>query len=319
MSDEISSRFDLHLDGLRPYIQPTPIIESEPLNALAGCRMWFKCENWQPIGAFKIRGALHAGLSLKDSGLPVNMATHSSGNHGQAVAYAASRLRGKAFVVMPDNAPRVKVEGVEFYGGQVTFCRPGQASREEALSKILAETRATPVHPYNDTAVIEGQGTCAWEMLTQLEHCPDMLLVPVGGGGLLSGTLLACNMWSREIRVIGTEPAGADDATRSFRSGKRVTELHPDTIADGLLMQLGEIPFRIMMEHAEDMITVTETEIINAIRLIVKYLKIVPEPSAAVPLAAVMANRKRFTGKALGIILSGGNVDPEGLGQLLLS
>ena len=313
----VSDEFDKHLDKIGPYIYKTPVLKSEWLNRMAGCKLWFKCENLQAIGAFKIRGAMQAALTIKAAGGALTLATHSSGNHAQAVAYAAHTLGGKAYIVMPQNAPKVKVRGVESFGGIVTFCKPTLFDRENELQKIVSNTGATVIHPYNDVSVIEGQGTCAWEFLHQLESTPDAIFAPVGGGGLLSGTALAAGKYSSQVKVFGAEPSGADDAFRSFTSGVLVTHHEPETIADGLLTTLGELPFRIIRQKVEDIITADDTDIKHAMKLIISHLRILVEPSAAVPLAVVFKEQKRFSGKNIGIILSGGNVDLERLPDLL--
>jgi len=317
MQHQVSILFKAHLEQIRPFINKTPVLQSEALNQMTGCSLWFKCENLQPIGAFKIRGAMRAALELKASGKSLVFGTHSSGNHAQAVAYAANKLGGEAHIVMPENAPQVKVRGVEFYGGKIYFCKPTLAAREETLEEVVNLTGASVIHPYNDARVVEGQGTCAFEMLHQLKSQPDVVMAPVGGGGLLSGTALATKQMNPAIQVIAGEPAGADDAYRSFKSRELVKHHVPDTIADGLLTTLGSLPFEIICQHVDDIITVSDEEIVRALNLILKHLKMVVEPSAAVPLAALIKEQSRFKGKIVAIILSGGNVDMTRLAALL--
>ncbi len=290
-------------------IHRTLVLQSAFLNSKFESSLFFKCENFQKVGAFKSRGAVNAVFSLDSSEAEKGVATHSSGNHAQALARAAALRKIPAYIVMPENAPRVKVDAVKGYGGIITFCKPTLEARELTLKKVVDETDATVIHPYDNLKVIEGQATAAMELL---EEQPDLgiILCPVGGGGLLSGTALAAHYFSdAATRVIACEPAGADDAYRSFKSGKLLPSINPTTIADGLLTSLGKITFPIIREFVDDIITVGEDSIVEAMRLIFERMKIVVEPSAAVPLAAVLERKVDVKGKKVGIILSGGNVD----------
>ncbi len=271
-----------------------------------------KCENLQKVGAFKFRGAANAVFALSESEAARGVATHSSGNHAQALALAA-RLRGiPAYIVMPDNAPAVKKAAVKGYGGRITFCVPNQQARETTLNRILSETGAALVHPYDNPLVIAGQGTAALELLD--DH-PDLdaLIAPVGGGGLLSGTALAATGISPGIRVIGAEPEMADDAYRSLQAGKIIPSLNPQTIADGLLTSLGELTFPIINNHVEQIVTVSEKAIIEGMRLIWERTKLIIEPSSAVPIGLLLEGKIDLSSLKVGVIISGGNVDLEHL------
>jgi len=295
-----------------PYIHRTPILTSHNLDELTGCRLFFKCENFQKAGAFKSRGACNSVFSLDEEELEYGVATHSSGNHAQALARAAMLRGTQAFIVMPQNAPSVKVAGVKNYRGEITFCEPNLVARETTLKAIVEETGALEVHPYNNYTVIAGQATAALEIIEDLGST-DFLLAPVGGGGLLSGTALSAHYWGKNIKVIGCEPKGADDAFRSLKEGKILPSVQPRTIADGLLTSLGTRTFPIIKEYVNEILTVSEENIILAMRLIWERLKIVVEPSAAVPLAAVLEYPLVFKGMRVAIILSGGNIDLERL------
>jgi threonine dehydratase len=289
-------------------IHHTPVLTSSNLNALTGVNLFFKCENFQKVGAFKYRGAANAVLSLTREEASKGVATHSSGNHAAALALAAKKRGIPCFVVMPRTAPGPKIEAVKHYGASVTFCEPNLQSRESTLEQIVSETNATVIHPYDNFQVIAGQGTAAKELLEQAPGL-DVVLAPVGGGGLLSGTALAVKAMKPRAKVYGCEPALADDASRSFRSGQLMPALPPNTVADGLLTSLSERTFTIIRMHVDDIFTVSEESILQAMLLVWQRMKIVIEPSAAVPLAALINNREKFTGKNAGIILSGGNVD----------
>jgi threonine dehydratase len=299
-------------ERIRPYAHRTPIMTCSTLNELTGGTLFFKCENLQKVGAFKFRGAVNAVFSLSDGEASRGVATHSSGNHAQALALAA-KLRGvPAFIVMPENAPRVKVEAVRGYGARITFCTPTQAAREEALASVVERTGAAFIHPYNDLRVIAGQGTCAAEILEETGPL-DFLMTPVGGGGLLSGTALSARYFGKDIKVVAAEPAGADDAYRSFKSGKLHPSDHPKTIADGLLTSLGTLTFPIVRSLVHDIVLAKEESIVRAMRLVWERMKLVIEPSGAVPLAAILEGNLDVKGKKVGIILSGGNVDLDKL------
>jgi threonine dehydratase len=299
---------------IAPHIHRTPVLTSRSINQMAGCELFFKCENFQKIGAFKIRGGMNASLTLSPEQLRRGLATHSSGNHAQAIAYAARQLGTGAYIVMPDNSPKVKVEAVRGYGAEIRFCEPTQAAREAALQEILAETGAEFIHPYDDYRVITGQATCAKELI---EDAPglDVVMAPVGGGGLLSGTCLSAHFMLPAVPVYAGEPEGAADAVLSLRSGKVERAPYVNTIADGLLTSLSDKTLGIISQHVKDILLVSEGDIKAALRLVLERMKIVVEPSCAVPLAAVLNHRDLFAGRRVGIILTGGNVDLAKFGQ----
>jgi threonine dehydratase len=293
-------------------IHPTPVLSSSTLDAEAGAQLHFKCENFQKTGSFKARGATNAVFALSPEEARRGVATHSSGNHAAALARAA-RLRGiPAYIVMPDNSPQAKRAAVARYGGEITYCQATLAARESAARELVAATGATLIHPYDDLAVMAGQGTAAAELLTQLPEL-EVILCPVGGGGLLSGTAVAAKSLKPSVRVIGVEPAGADDAARSFRAGRLLPIVKPDTIADGLRASLGERPFEVIRRLVDDITTVTDPLIVRAMRRIWEVMKIVVEPSGAVPYAALLGERTELRGRRIGLILSGGNLDLERL------
>jgi threonine dehydratase len=293
-------------------IHRTPVLTSATLDAFCGGQLFFKCENFQKIGAFKARGAANAVFSLTEAEAARGVATHSSGNHAAALARAA-RLRGiAAHIVMPSNAPKAKVESVRRNGGIVIFCEPTVTAREAACAQVIAETGARLVHPYNDYAVMAGQGAATLELLEQAPEL-DLVIAPVGGGGLLCGTAVAAKGVRPGIRVIAAEPAGADDAARSFAAGHIIPLEKPSTIADGLRTSLGERNFPLIQQHVDGVVTVSEDSIVAAMRRIWEVLKIIIEPSCAVPYAAIMENKIDVTGKRVGIILTGGNVDLDAL------
>lgn len=297
---------------IKPFTHRTPILKSEAINQWAGCEIYFKCENFQKVGAFKARGAANAVMKLSDDQKEKGVATHSSGNHAAALARAAKVAGIPAYIVMPSNAPLIKKKAVKGYGGEIIECEPNLQARETTLNKVVKETGATFIPPYDHLDVIEGQATCALEFL---EDQPDLeiLMAPVGGGGLLGGTALLAHYWDPEIEIIAGEPSGADDAYRSFHAGKLIPQTHPNTIADGLLTSLGKLNFELIQRYVGDILLANDDQIIEAMRWIYERMKIVIEPSCAVPLAALLANRERFAGKKVGIILSGGNVDLEKL------
>ena len=295
-------------DRIRRHIHRTPVLSCAGIDRLVGARLFFKCENFQKVGAFKIRGATNVVLSLSEQAAAAGVATHSSGNHAAALALAA-RLRGvPAYVVMPDTAPQVKKEAVAGYGAKITFCAPTLEAREAGLARIVADTGAAFIPPYNDERIIAGQATAALELLAAIPDL-DLILTPVGGGGLVSGTALTVRSLSPRSRVIAAEPRGADDAYRSFRAGHIIPSVNPQTIADGLLTSLGDKTFAIIRDCVDDIVTVEEADIIRAMRLIWERMKIVVEPSAAVPLGALLSRSVDVRGKRVAIILSGGNVD----------
>ena len=299
---------ELAAKTIEPYIHRTPVLTSKSINELTGIDFYFKCENFQKIGAFKIRGGMNASLSLSPAQLKNGIATHSSGNHAQALAYAAKTLGIQAYIVMPKSSPQVKIDAVRGYGANVIICESNQAAREAALEKIVVETGAEFIHPYDDYRVITGQATCVKELIEEVPHL-EIVITPVGGGGLLSGTCLGAQFFKPGLKVYGGEPEGAADAVLSIQSGKVEKALFINTIADGLLTTLSEKTLAIIKEHVTDILLVSEEEIIAALRLIYERMKIIVEPSCVVPFAAAMRNAHLFKGKKVGIILTGGNVD----------
>lgn len=293
---------------IRSFVHHTPVMKSELINDMAGCDLHFKCENFQKVGAFKFRGATNAIRNLTPQELERGVATHSSGNHAAALALAASMNNAKAFIVMPNNAPAVKKAAVKGYNAEITFCRPTLKAREETLKEIVKKTGATFIHPYDNFNVISGQGTAAIELLEEVSEL-DIIIAPVGGGGLLSGTAIAAKALRPGIKVIAAEPAKADDAYRSFRSGELQPSVNPQTVADGLLTSLSPLTFGIIRDNVDDIITVSEKSIIDSMLFIWERMKIIVEPSSAVVLAAVLSNKKFFEGKKIGLIISGGNID----------
>jgi threonine dehydratase len=293
-------------------VHRTPVMTSETLDSQASAKLHFKCENFQKAGAFKARGATNAVFALSDSEARNGVATHSSGNHAAALARAAG-LRGiPAHIVMPNNAPQAKQASVRRYGGRIVFCEPTLQARESTVEQVLAATGATLIHPYNDLRVMAGQGTTAVELLEDLPDL-DVILCPVGGGGQLSGIAVAAKTMKPTVRVIGVEPAGADDAARSFTSGQIVPMLNPQTIADGLRSSLGDKSFAEIRRHVDDIVTVSEESIIQAMRLIWEVLKIIVEPSGAVAYAAIVEGKLDVQGTRVGLVLSGGNLDLDSL------
>ncbi len=293
---------------IAPYIHTTPIMTNKSINELSGLDLYFKCENFQKIGAFKIRGGMNASLQLTPEQMEKGVATHSSGNHAQALAFAAKMLDIKAYIIMPESSPQVKVNAVRGYGAEVTICASNQAARESTLQEIVDRTGATFIHPYDNDEVITGQATCVKEMI---EAIPDMEIVvtPVGGGGLLSGTCLGAHYFKPGLKVYAGEPEGAADAILSIQSGKVEKAPFINTIADGLMTTLSDRTLAIIKAHVSDILLVSDEEIKAALRLVYERMKIIIEPSCAVPLAAVLKNPALFKGKKVGIILSGGNVD----------
>lgn len=294
---------------IESFIHQTPVLTSAVLDKSVGGSLFFKCENLQSIGAFKVRGATNAVLSCTPDQLRYGVATHSSGNHAQAVARAANMADVPAYIVMPKSTQKVKRNGVLFYGGKIIDCDTALQSREETLARVVHDTGAHVVHPYNDYDVIAGQATAAKELFDEVENL-DYLLVPVGGGGLLSGTLLAARHFSPGTKVFAGEPHGADDAYRSLLSGKR-EQSQAESIADGLLSNLGDKTFPIIREYVSGIITVTDAEIVSAMRMLWEELRMLVEPSGAVPFAALLKQKELFAHARTGIIISGGNIDLE--------
>jgi threonine dehydratase len=297
---------------IAPFIHRTPVMTCGTLDAMAGARLYFKCENLQKTGSFKIRGATNAVLQLSPAEAARGVVTQSSGNHAAAVARAAAARGIAAHIVMPKNAPAVKCRAVEGYGGVITFCEPTVEARDARMKRLLEETGGVLIHPYNDRRVIAGQGTAALEVLEDVPEL-DVLLVPVSGGGLLSGNAIAATSVRPSVRVIGCEPANADDAYRSLKSGHIEKNVTADTITDGLRAQLCDLTFGILRERVDEIVRVTEQEIVEAMRLVWERMKIVVEPSAAVALAPAVARNIRAEGKRVGVLLSGGNVELSAL------
>ncbi|WKN41635.1 pyridoxal-phosphate dependent enzyme [Tunicatimonas pelagia] len=299
-------------ERIQPLIHRTPVLTSETLNRKSGAKLFFKCENFQRAGAFKMRGAANAVLSLSDADRAKGVATHSSGNHGQALAKAAQSVGVPAYIVMPRTAPKVKQQAVAEYGAEIIFCEPTLQAREDTLAEVIDRTQATFVHPYNNERVITGQATAALELIEDTNEL-DVVMAPVGGGGLLSGTALSTHYLLPRARVVAGEPTGADDAYRSLQAGHIIPSEQPNTIADGLLTSLGDKTFPIIQEHVKEIITVNDKEIVVAMHLIWERMKIIIEPSCAVPLAALFKRADDFADKQVGIILTGGNVDLSSL------
>lgn len=299
-------------ERIKPYIHRTPVTFSQSINRIANAELFFKCENFQRVGAFKFRGASNAIFGLSDEEKAKGVATHSSGNHAQAVALAALMNNIPAYIVMPSNAPGVKKRAVAGYSGKIIECEPTLQARESTLAEVIGETGATEVHPYDDYRIIAGQATCAKEMIEDTVGL-NSIIAPVGGGGLLSGTLLATNYLSPNTKVYAGEPEGAADAYWSLQEGRIIPPVKPNTIADGLLTALGKRTFPIIKEHVTEIITVSDDEIVEAMRLLWERMKLVVEPSGAVPLAAFLKRKEEFADQKVGIILSGGNVDLNNL------
>lgn len=293
---------------IAPFIHRTPVFSSKSINEIINSQLFFKCENFQKVGAFKYRGATNAIRQLTPAQLQNGVATHSSGNHAQALALAAKINNVEAYIVMPSNAPKSKKDAVIGYGANVIECEPTLEARETSLNKVIQDKNAHFIHPYNDVRIIEGQATAAKELIEDAPNL-DYIIAPVGGGGLLSGTSLSVEYFSQNTKTIGAEPTGADDAMRSIEAGKIIPSINPDTIADGLLTSLGSLTFPIIKAYVDQILTVEDSITIEAMKLIWQRMKIIIEPSAAVPLAVVMSNQDVFKGKKVGIILSGGNVD----------
>ena len=299
-------------DRIRPHIHRTPVLTSARLDAASGASLFFKCENFQKVGAFKARGATNAVFALDDQTAQRGVATHSSGNHAAALSRAA-KLRGiAAHIVMPSNSPKVKVRAVEGYGGRIVFCEPNQRAREESCARVIAETGATLIHPFENEDVMAGAGTIALELLEDVPEL-DLVLCPVGGGGVLCGIAVAAKALRAKIKVIATEPAGADDAAQSFHQHRLIYQEKKETIADGLRTNLGAPNFALVQRYVDDVVTVSEEGIVAAMRTIWETMKIVVEPSGAVAYAAIIERKIDFRSKRVAIILTGGNVDLDAL------
>ncbi len=297
---------------VKKYANRTPIHQSHSVNSILSTNLFLKCENFQKVGAFKFRGASNAVFSLSDEEAKFGVTTHSSGNHAAALALAASMRGIPSFIVMPENAPSIKKKAVEGYGAKITFCKPTQKEREDTQARIQKETGAAFIHPYNNFNVICGQGTASLELLEEFPNL-DIVIAPVGGGGLLSGTLTYVKGFNPNIKVYGAEPINADDAFRSLRDKTIYPSVSPNTIADGLLTSLCELTYDIISTKCDGILTVSESGIVDAMRLVWERMKIIIEPSSAVPIAAILEHPQYFTGKRVGVIISGGNVDLDGL------
>jgi len=297
---------------IAPHIHRTPVLTSSFLNELTGAELFFKCENFQKAGAFKVRGASNAVFGLREDQLARGVATHSSGNHALSLSYAAGRRGIPCTVVMPRTAPQAKKDAVRGYGGVIVECEPSTSSREAVFAEVQARTGADFVHPYNDPRVIAGQGTCSRELMEQVEGL-DVVVAPIGGGGMISGTCLTLSTIAPGVEIFAAEPVNADDAARSFRAGHIIADDAPDTVADGLKVPLKELTWHFVKRHVTDVLTATEEEIVEAMKLHWKRMKIVIEASCSVPLAVILKNPERCRGKRVGVILTGGNVDLDKL------
>ena len=299
-------------ERIAPYIHRTPVLTSSYLNEFVGAELFFKCENFQKAGAFKVRGASNAVFGLSEEMAQNGVATHSSGNHALSLSYAAGRRGIPCHVVMPRTAPQAKKDAVRGYGGIITECEPSTTSREKTFAKVEAETSAEFVHPYNDPRVIAGQGTCSREFMEQTGGV-DIMVAPIGGGGMISGTCLTLSHLAPEVQIIAAEPEQADDAYRSFKEGHIIADDAPETIADGLKAPLKDLTWHFVSNHVTDILTASEDEIVDAMKLTWKRMKIVIEASCAVPLATILKNKERFAGKRVGVIITGGNVELDTL------
>lgn len=319
MLDIASTASDLSIEDVRaaharikPHIHNTPVLTSDYLNRRTGAELFFKCENFQKAGAFKVRGASNAVFGLRDAQAKNGVATHSSGNHALSLSYAAGRRGIPCHVVMPRTAPRAKKDAVRDYGGLITECEPSTTSREATFAKVQAQTGSEFVHPYNDARVIAGQGTCSLELMEEISDL-ECIVAPIGGGGMISGTCLTLSQIAPGVKIYAAEPKQADDAARSFRAGHIIADDAPVTVADGLKVPLKENTWHFVSQFVRDVLTASEQEIIDAMRLTWQRMKIVIEPSCAVPLAVILKNPDLFAGKRVGVIVTGGNVDLDRL------
>ncbi len=307
---------DAHV-RIKPYIHRTPVLTSEYLDNLTGANLFFKCENFQKAGAFKVRGASNAVFGLSEEAAKNGVCTHSSGNHALSLSYAAGRRGIPCNVVMPRTAPQAKKDAVKGYGGTITECEPSTTSREAVFAGVQAETGGDFVHPYNDPRVVAGQGTCSKELMEQMKEeyggGLDMVVAPIGGGGMISGTCLTLSNIAKDVQIIAAEPEQADDAYRSFKAGHIIADDAPVTVADGLKVPLKDLTWHFVSNHVSEIFTATEQEIIDAMKLTWQRMKIVMEPSCAVPLAVIIKNKEFFKGKRVGVIVTGGNVDLDKL------
>ena len=299
-------------ERIEPYIHRTPVLTSRFINELTGAELFFKCENFQKAGAFKVRGACNAVFGLSEAQARIGVATHSSGNHALSLSYAAGRRGIPVTVVMPHTAPRAKKDAVLGYGGTIVECEPSTSSREAVFAEVVAQSGADFVHPYNDPRVIAGQATCSMELNEQVPGL-EAVIAPIGGGGMISGTCLTLSNVAPDVAIYAAEPLNADDAARSFRAGHIIADDAPHTVADGLKVPLKELTWHFVRNHVSDILTASEEEIVDAMKLIWKRMKIVMEPSSAVPLATILKNPELFRGKRVGVIVTGGNVDLDAL------
>jgi threonine dehydratase len=295
-------------ERIKPHVHRTPVLTSSFLNDLTGAELFYKCENFQKAGAFKVRGASNAVFGLDEETAKSGVATHSSGNHALSLSYAAGRRGIPCYVVMPRTAPQAKKNAVRGYGGIITECEPSTSSREAVFAQVEEETGAEFVHPYNDPRVIAGQGTCSKELMEQTDGL-DMVIAPIGGGGMVSGTCLTLSNLAPGVKIFAAEPEQADDAARSLRAGHIIADDAPKTVADGLKVPLKDLTWHFVSNYVSDVLTASEQEIVEAMRLTWARMKIVMEPSSAVPLATILKNRRIFAGKRVGVIITGGNVD----------
>ncbi len=299
-------------ERIKPHVHRTPVLTSRFINGLSGAELFFKCENLQKAGAFKARGASNAVFGLTEADAMHGVATHSSGNHGTCLSYAAGRRGIPCTVVMPHTAPQAKKDAVRGYGGRVVECEPSTTSREAVFAEVVAQTGAEFVHPYNDPRVIAGQGTCSKELVEQVDDL-DAVIAPIGGGGMVSGICLTLSNLAPHIAIYAAEPEQADDAMRSFKAGYIIADDAPNTVADGLKVPLKELTWHFVRNHVTDILTASESDIVEAMKLVWQRLKIVMEPSSAVPLATILKNPDIFAGKRVGVIVTGGNVDLDKL------
>ncbi|NEX45901.1 beta-hydroxyaspartate dehydratase BhcB [Pseudotabrizicola algicola] len=299
-------------ERIRPHIHRTPVLTSSYFNELVGAELFFKCENFQKAGAFKVRGACNAVFGLSEAQAALGVCTHSSGNHALSLSYAAGRRGIPCNVVMPRTAPQAKKDAVRGYGGVITECEPSTSSREAVFAQVQAQTGGEFVHPYNDPRVVAGQATCSRELLEQVEGL-DAVIAPIGGGGMISGTCLTMSAIAPGVDVYAAEPKNADDAYRSFKAGRIIADDAPETVADGLKVPLKDLTWHFVSNHVADIFTATEEEIVEAMKLTWKRMKIVMEPSCAVPLATILKNKDVFRGRRVGVIITGGNVDLDTL------
>jgi threonine dehydratase len=295
-------------ERIKPFINKTPVLTSSTLNKIFNTELYFKCENFQKAGAFKFRGAANAVFSMSDEEIKNGVATHSSGNFAQALSLAAKIRNVKAYIVMPSNSSKVKINAVKNYGGEIIFCEPTLAARESTLEEVVKKTKAVFIHPYDDYKIIAGQGTACYELINEVNEL-DIISAPVGGGGLISGTALSAHYFSPKTKVIACEPELANDAWQSMKAGKIIPSVNPNTIADGLRTSLGEKTFPIIQKYVDEIVTVSERAIIEAMKLVWERMKIIIEPSSSVCIAALLENKYDYKNKRIGIIFSGGNVD----------